>query len=233
VPPSLLYCCLLQLKTIFIYHTHSWESYLPLLQNAKQPNDAISSDERVNVVGLGQRLANNLIIKGIGVEHDKTNMTQKLKQKGWKTTKAYTESREIVEAAVNNNKGLKYFIDIHRDSARKNITTKTINGVNYGRLYFIVGKENKNYIENLELAKALNEKLEKKYPGISRGVFLKTYSEGNGVYNQDISNKAMCVEIGGIDNNLDELDRTVDAFSDILADYYWDSRESIELNGNG
>jgi stage II sporulation protein P len=219
-------------KTVFIYHTHSWEAYLPLLKNAIQPNDAISSDERVNVVGLGQRLADDLMRNGIGVEHDKTNMTQELKKKGWESTKAYTESRGIVEAAAVNNKSLKYFIDIHRDSARTNITTKTINGVNYARLYFVIGKENNNYLENLELAKTLNEMLEKKHPGISRGVFLKTYSDGNGVYNQDISNKAMLLEIGGVDNNLDELYRTVDAFSDVLADYYWTSNESKEVNAN-
>jgi stage II sporulation protein P len=220
-------------KNVFIYHTHSWESFLPLLEGAEKPNDAVSSDQRVNVVGLGERLATNLMKKGIGVEHDKTNMTQQLKKKGWDYTKAYAGSREIVTAAATNNNDLKYFIDIHRDDARKSITTKTINGESYARLYFIIGKENKNYQENLEFVKKLNSELEVKYPGISRGVFLKTYSEGNGIYNQDISNKATLVEIGGVDNNLDELNRTVDAFSDILSNYYWNSNDAKEVNGNG
>jgi stage II sporulation protein P len=220
-------------KTVFIYHTHSWESYLPLLKDATNPNDAISSDERVNVIGLGDRLATDLMRKGIGVEHDKTNMTQELLKKGWQSTKAYTESRQIVEAAATQNKALKYYIDLHRDSARKQLTTKTINGVNYARLYFVVGRENKNYLDNLEVAKALNSELEKKYPGVSRGVFLKTYKEGNGVYNQDISSKAMLIEIGGVDNNLNELYNTIDVFSDILADYYWKSNEAKAVNGNG
>ncbi|WP_157075962.1 stage II sporulation protein P [Neobacillus fumarioli] len=44
--------------------------------------------------------------------------------------------------------------------------------------------------------KKLNSELETKYPCISRVVFLKTYSVGNGIYNQDISNKAMLEEIG-------------------------------------
>ncbi|MDN3015642.1 stage II sporulation protein P [Paenibacillus sp. BSR1-1] len=219
-------------KTVFIYQTHSWESFLPLLNDAEKPDDAISSDERVNVIGLGNRLAKNLMSKGIGVEHDKTNMTQELLKKGWESTKAYTESREIVEAAAKNNQ-LKYLIDIHRDSLRKQITTKTINNKNYARINFVIGRENKNYLENLELAKVLNKELEKKYPGISRGVFLKTYKDGNGVYNQDISNHAMLLEIGGVDNNLSELHNTIDAFSEILADYYWKSNESKEVNGHG
>ncbi|KLT20005.1 stage II sporulation protein P [Neobacillus vireti] len=220
-------------KAVFIYHTHSYESFLPLLKDAKNPNDATSNDDRVNVVDLGQRLADNLMRQGIGVDHDKTNMAQKLHDKGWKTSKAYTASREIVEAAAVKNNDLNYFIDIHRDSARRELTTKTINGESFARLYFVVGKENKNYLENLELVKTLNSELEKKYPGISRGIFLKTFKDGNGVYNQDISTKAMLLEIGGIDNNLEELDRTVDVFSEILAEYYWNSKEAKEVNKNG
>ncbi|MFC4799653.1 stage II sporulation protein P [Neobacillus sp. GCM10023253] len=220
-------------KTVFIYQSHSWESFLPVLNDAKIPDDAISSDERVNVIGLGNRLASDLMSKGIGVEHDKSNMTQELLKKGWESTKAYTESREIVEAATANNHQLKYFIDIHRDSLGKEITTKTINGTSYARLYFVVGKENKNYLENLEVAKELNGELEKKYPGISRGVFLKTYKDGNGVYNQDLSNKAMLLEIGGVDNNLNELHNTIDVFAEILANYYWKSNESKVVNGSG
>jgi stage II sporulation protein P len=221
-------------KTVFIYQSHSWESFLPLLKGAEIPNDAISSDERVNVIGLGNRLAQNLMERGIGVEHDKTNMTQELHKKGWKSTKAYTVSGTIVdEAVVAKNNELDYFIDIHRDSARKNITTKTINGKSYARVYFVVGREHENYLENLDFAKKLHAELEKKYPGISRGVFLKSKSEGNGVYNQDVSTKAMLLEIGGVDNNLDELERTVDVFSDVLADYYFEENEAKEVNGNG
>ncbi|NHM30970.1 stage II sporulation protein P [Neobacillus terrae] len=219
-------------KSVFIYHTHSWEAFLPLLKDAKEPDDAISSDKRVSVVGLGARLANDLMKNKIGVLHDETNMTQELRSKGLKPTQAYSESRKIVQEAAARNHVLKYYIDIHRDSARGNVTTKTINGVNYARLYFVIGKENKNYLDNLEMAKTLNQNLEKKFPGISRGVFLKTYSEGNGVYNQDISNKAILLEIGGVDNNLAELNRTVDAFSEILTDYYWKSNEAKEVNGN-
>ncbi len=220
-------------KSVFIYHSHSYESFLPLLKDAKIPNDAISNDDRVNVISLGQHLADDLMRKGIGVEHDKTNMTQELHKRRWSTLKAYTVSHQIVEAVAGKNNNLKYFIDIHRDSARGKLTTKTINGKSYARLYFVIGKENKNYQENLEFVKKLNEKLETKYPGISRGIFLKTYSEGNGIYNQDISNEAMLLEIGGVDNNFDELNRTVDAFSDVFSNYFWNSKDAKEVNGNG
>ena len=218
-------------KTVFIYQSHSWESFLPLLEDAEQPNDAISSDERANVIGLGSRLAQNLMKEGIGVEHDQTNMTQKLRSKGWSSTQAYTLSGEIVEEAASAQENdFVYYLDLHRDSARKEITTKIINGKSYARLYFVVGKENKHYQENLDFARQIHQELEKKYPGISRGVFLKSKSEGNGVYNQDVSNKAMLVEIGGVDNNLDELERSVDAFSEVFSESIWNEQKAEEVN---
>lgn len=223
-----------QKKTVYIYQTHSWESFLPLLEDAQVPNDAISNDERANVIGLGQRMSQNLINKGIGVVHDTTNMTKTLNEKGMRSTKAYAMSGDIVEAAVSDKENdLTYFIDIHRDSARKHLTTKNINGKDFARLYFVVGKEHNKYLENLDTAKELHKRLEAKYPGISRGVFLKTKSEGNGVYNQDVSNKAMLVEIGGVDNDLNELYRSVDAFTEVFSEYYWESSDAKEVNGNG
>ncbi len=56
-------------NTVYIYQTHSWESFLPLLEDAKIPDEAISNDERANVIGLGQRMSQNLINKGIGTVH--------------------------------------------------------------------------------------------------------------------------------------------------------------------
>ncbi len=168
------------------------------------------------------------------MEHDKTNVTKELHKRGWETSQAYNLSRNLVQAAAKSESNqLNYFIDIHRDSARREITTKTINGVSYAKVYFVVGQANKNYLKNLETAKNLDAMLESKYPGISRGVFLKPKSQGNGVYNQDISNNAILLEVGGVDNTSKELERSIDVFSNILAEHYWKSNEAKEVNGDG
>ncbi|MFY4776643.1 stage II sporulation protein P [Metabacillus sp. RGM 3146] len=221
-----------KVPSVFIYHTHSWEAFAPYLQNASQTT-ATSSDKRVNVIGLGEWLTNDLLNKGIGVKHDETNMTNELKKRDMLWNKAYTASGSIVEAAASAQKSLHYFIDIHRDSAKGDMTTKTINGKKYARLYFVIGKENPNYQENLDFAKQLNSELEKQHPGISRGIFLKTKRNGNGIYNQEVSNKAILIEVGGVDNHIDELNRTIDAFSEVFSDYYWKHQNAKEVNGNG
>jgi stage II sporulation protein P len=208
-------------SNIFIYHTHNMESFLPLLKNTTNPKEAITSDERANIVGLGKYLTSKLINNGLKVHHDKTNINQELLNRGWNYSASYTVSNEIVSAATSKYPNLGYFIDIHRDSARKGKTTKIIDGKAYAKLYFIVGKENKDYKKNLAFAEKLNAQIENKYPGISRGVFLKTTADGNGVYNQDVSDRAILIEVGGVDNNLDELNRTLDIFAQVFTEEYW------------
>ncbi|MDZ5472179.1 stage II sporulation protein P [Bacillus sp. 31A1R] len=208
-------------ETVLIYQTHSWEAYLPLLNGVTKPNEAVSSKEQANVVGVGKRLAAALQERGIGVIHDKTNMTEKLKNNGWNYYQSYTMSRNVVQETLATNEDLNFIIDIHRDAARKETTTKKINGKSYAKVWFVVGKDHKNYEQNSKIALELNKKLEEKYPGISRGVIAKGKSQGDGRYNQDLSARAMLVEFGGVDNDSTELQNTIEAFAEIFSEYYW------------
>lgn len=205
---------------VFIYSTHSWESYLPLLGLTGDPdiNKAASPDKNVhNVDGW---LQEDLQKKGIKTVIDKTNIGNILKQKGWGYPQSYQASRPILQKAVSSGKDYKLFIDVHRDSSRGNLTTVTINNKKYARMTFVIGEENPNYEKNLEMAKNLNQYLVKNYPGLSRGVFGKKGAGNNGVYNQDLSPHAILIEIGGVDNNEQELKRTVQALANMINDYF-------------
>src|SRR5699024_4986093 len=111
-----------------------------------------------------------------------TNAASGLDERGWDFTEAYKFSRETVEDAMGEEDSLKYFIDIHRDSQRKDVTTATVDGKDYAKLFFTVGVAHDNSEENLEFAEDLNNAVEEKYPGISRGVYKKDKTEGDGVY---------------------------------------------------
>ena len=41
----------------------------------------------------------------------------------------------------------------------------------------------------------------------------------NGIYNQDISPNCILIEVGGVDNTIDEVYNTMDAITDILNKY--------------
>ncbi|TGB01078.1 stage II sporulation protein P [Halobacillus salinus] len=216
-------------KVVYIYHSHSWEAFKPLIKS-NDSTDASSTNEEVNVIAVGEKLMNELESRGIGVSHNQLDVTKGLKEKDWNYTHSYEYSRELVQEAIAQNDKLTYLIDIHRDSQPGEVTTKTINGTNYARLFFVVGKENKNYEKNLEIATKLHNDLERSYPGLSRGVFVKTKAEGNGVYNQDLTERALLLEFGGVDNNMTELYNSVDAFAEVFESYYRGDAEKVNAD---
>ncbi len=157
-------------KSVFIYHTHSWESYLPLLGLEGSENEDDAVDGKTNITIVGDLLGKELEKRGIGASVDKTNIGQELKNKGWQTPKSYDISRTLVQSAMAGNSKLNYFIDLHRDSVRKDSTTAIINNEPYAKLVFVIGEENKSFQKNLKFANELHQILNKNYPGISKGV---------------------------------------------------------------
>ncbi|WP_028983109.1 stage II sporulation protein P [Sporolactobacillus terrae] len=191
-------------KTVLIYHTHPWESYHPINNGqvtTTNPNKSVA----INGKEIGQVLAQN----GIGYVH--------LIKQGWGYNEAYQSSRAMVQKELKKTPSLNYLIDIHRDSSGKNVTTMKIGKTSFARISIIIGEANPNYSANLYLAKKVKSELDKRYPDLVRGIVGKTKLTGNGVYNQDLSKNALLVEIGGIDNNQEEITRSSQAFAEALA----------------
>jgi stage II sporulation protein P len=138
---------------------------------------------------------------------------------------SYDESRPVVQAAMASNRDLDYLIDIHRDSQRKPKTTVSINGKSYARLAFVIGGKNPNYEKNAKLAEELHNLLQKKYKGLSRGVMIKNAAGSNSIYNQNLSENALLIEFGGVDNTFEELNRSADALADAFSEYYWQAEQ--------
>ena len=74
--------------------------------------------------------------------------------------------------------------------------------------------ENPNYQENLDFITKLNNKMNEKYPNLSKGIYKKSGSGVNGVYNQDNSKYTILVEIVGVDNTTDEVLNSTLAFTE-------------------
>jgi stage II sporulation protein P len=210
-------------KVVYIYHTHTRESYLPALKGVTDPD--LAFHRTVNVTKVGEKLAEELQKRGIGAEISKVDIEAELKKQGMKYYQAYDMSRKTVVEAMSRNHDLQYFIDIHRDARRRKYTTVTINGADYARVAFIIGGENAKYEKNLQLATQLHYLLQKKYPGLSRGVIEKKGAETNGKFNQDLSENAILIEFGGVDNTFEELFRSVSALADVFSEYYWQAQK--------
>lgn len=196
---------------VYIYNSHQLENY-----NAE--NLSIYGITP-NVLMASYLLKEKLNENGISSIVEDTNLTEFLELNNWNHASSYKASRIFMLDKQNTYKSLKYYIDIHRDSVGKSLSTKEINGKSYARILFVIGLEHKNYQKNLDLAENINTLFDKYYPGLSRGILKKEGQNVNGIYNQDISSGAMLIEVGGVDNNIDEVLNTINAISDILTKY--------------
>lgn len=208
-------------NVVFIYNTHNRESFLPHLDNVEDPVGAFHPE--VNVTMISKRLKDSLVAKGIGTQVDRTDFTSVLHQNEWEYWQSYQASRPVVEEALAGNSDIKYIFDIHRDSRRRKATTNTINGEDYASLFFVIGKDFQGNEQNIKMATKLHEMIEEAYPGLSLGVVEMGGSGRDGVYNQNLSDNAILIEFGGVDNTLTEVYRSAEAFADVFADYYWDA----------
>ena len=165
-------------------------------------------------------IMNNYILKelfekeGFYTYVEEESVTNILNNNNWNYASSYKASRMLLEDAKITYPSLKYFIDIHRDSLSKDKTTINIEGKDYAKIIFLLGLENEKYEENLSFIEKINNKLDTKYPGLSKGIYKKGGIGVNGVYNQDFSNKTILIEIGGYENNTIEVFNTVIAFTD-------------------
>lgn len=210
-------------EVVYLYFTHNRESYLPYLKGVSDPDDAYHS--QLNVTKIGDKLKEELEARGIGTNLDKTDTMGILNKKNLKYGFAYQESRNAVQTAMSGSRDIQYLIDIHRDSKRREDTTLELNGKKYAKLAFVVGKKHPNYEKNLKLAEQMHKLINNKYPGLSRAVLLKGLEGDNGKYNQDLSENAMLIEFGGVDNTFEELFLSAEALADVFSEFYWQAEK--------
>ena len=203
---------------IYIYNSHQLENY---------------NGENLDIYGITPNvlmasylLKEKLNSRGLSTIVETTNMSEFLSLNGWDHASSYKASRIFILEKKNKYSSLEYFIDIHRDSVGKNVSTVNIGGKSYARILFVVGLEHSNYASNLNTMENINNLCNKYYPGLSRGIYKKEGAGVNGIYNQDISPNSILIEVGGASNNIDEVLNTIEAISNIL--YYYIKGENNE-----
>lgn len=196
----------IQNPLIYIYNTHQTEEYTPstLVEYSVMPT------VQMNNYILEEKFEQN----GYSTIVEEQNIKTVLNEHKWNYAGSYNASRIFLEQAKKNYPTLKYFIDVHRDSLKKEATTIELNNKSYAKILFIVGLENPNYEQNLSFTEKINNQLNEKYPGLSKGIYKKEGTGVNGVYNQDFSPYTILVEMGGPENTVDEVLNTSLAFSD-------------------
>ncbi|MDN5347641.1 MAG: stage sporulation protein [Clostridia bacterium] len=181
---------------IAIYHTHSDESYVPTDGTDSIPGHG-------GIFKVGSVMAQKLRSQGVNVDHD-------LRSHDPHDSDAYRRSRRTAVSLLQKGPGA--LIDVHRDGVPDpSFYQETVANEDVTKIRLVVGRENQNMGANLDFAKRLKAYADKKYPGLMRGIFL-----GAGSYNQDLSPRAILIEVGTHTNKRDEAQRGAALFADII-----------------
>ncbi len=199
-----------QSPKVYLYNTHQKEAY--------QPSSFLEYSVSPNVMLASYILKEQLDKAGIYSLVEEKSVQDELTRLGKKYYYSYTISRSFMEEAKKNYPTLTYFIDVHRDSVSKELSYLEKDGKGYAKILFIVGLENPNYQANYQLTKLIFDKLEAKVPGITRSILQKEGAGVDGVYNQDFSENTILVEIGGVENTVDEVYNSTLVLADVLTE---------------
>ena len=194
--------------TIYIYNTHQTEEY--------KPTSYLEYSVNPNVLMASYILEEQLSKKGHVVLVEEESVSKLRTTLGLNYAGSYKVTRSMMENAKKNNPTLKYYIDLHRDSLTRDKTTLTVDGKSYAKILFIVGLENTSYQENLDFTNKISDLLNQKVKGLSKGIYKKEGPLVNGVYNQDFSNRVILIELGGNENTIDEVYRSLIVLGEVL-----------------
>lgn len=204
---------------VIVYHTHTQESYLPSITPAGglSPDEAFSADPASNMVAVGRVFAERLREQyGIGVIHVTQFFDVPESGNGMTKIGAYERSLQAIQGILSKYPSIQVIVDMHRDSASREITTGQVGGESVAKVMLVVGTDNyRDHIswkENLSFANQAADTMRNLYPGLFRSILIKEWR-----FNQHLAPGAVLMEIGGVDNTLEEATRSAELLGDVFA----------------
>lgn len=189
-------------RAIAIFHTHSDESYVP--------TDGKSSIKAGGgIYKVGSAMAQKLREQEIEVIHDKTPHDPH-------DAMSYERSRRT--AAKLLEKRPVCLIDIHRDAVPRDEYAESINNTEVTKVQLVVGRQNPNRSANEAFAKQIKAAVDKKYPGLIKGIFY-----GKGKYNQDLAPRLILLEVGSHTNSREAAERGAAIFAAAARDVLYNA----------
>lgn len=198
---------------ILLYHTHSQEAFA----------DSVPGDVNTTIVGVGRYLA-KLLNEKYGIETLHHEGIYDMKDGKVDRTQAYERAKGNIQKILNENPSIEMVIDLHRDGVGKDTRLVTdINGKPTAKLMFFNGMsrtrsngkltvlQNPYIQDNLALSLQMKLEAEKRYPGLTRNIYLKGYR-----YNMHMKSKTLLVEGGAQTNTVAEIMNAMDYLAEIL-----------------
>lgn len=187
-------------EVVGIYHSHGAESYVP--SDGTESNDAGGG-----IIGVGRSFREALQNKGITVEHvQETHVPH--------DAGAYNRSRRTAMNLVADN--LDAVFDVHRDAVPAEAYARDVDGRNLVQILMVIGRQNQNMSSNKSFAEGLKQVADSNHPGLVKGILL---AQGN--YNQDLSPRAILLEVGAHENSRQQAEQSIALFADVVNTYLY------------
>lgn len=204
---------------ILILHTHGSESYTPVPgTEIEYSGDHRTTDNRYNVVAVGDAMARVFGELGISVLHDRTLYDYP------SYSGAYDRSLAAIDSYLAQYPSIHFVLDVHRDAIEdtEGNEYKVISPVegagNAAQITLVVGSdgsglEHPRWMENLKLAAALQQHVSQMYPTLMRPILLR-----NSRYNQHATTGSLLLEMGAAGNSPEEAALAGELFARQMAE---------------
>ena len=205
--------------TVLIYHTHSTECYTPFDNGTfSTSSDERNSNKNLNMIRVGEELAEVLRARGIGVIHDTTIYDTVY-------TGAYDKSREGITEILEKHPSIIITLDVHRDAIHYDNTTRVKPVAQFGnkkaaQMMILTGAEGGNvdsfpsWETNLSFAVNLQKAVNDKYENLMKPMYFC-----NRKYNLNLTPYSLLIETGTDVNTLSEAAYSARLLGDVLADF--------------
>lgn len=203
---------------VLIYHSHNSEMYLGRPAQGRYDRDAhyvFKSQADSTITGImevGRHLANALERLGIPTIHE--TRIHDLPTLDY----AYANSERTVKNLLSQHQSIEVVLDIHRDANVPDPVVE-IAGRRVARLLVVVGTaesiplSHPDYHSNSSFAERLYETANSMYPGLMRPIQIRRDAR----YNQHLHPSSLLIEVGSVENTLEEALLAAELLAHILA----------------
>ncbi len=183
-------------RRVGIYCTHTAESYVPT-------DGSESIESGGGILKVAEALKNNF--EKVGVQAILNNASHLPHDAG-----AYKRSRRTAVELLREQPNALF--DLHRDATPAEPYLAEINGQPSSKVRIVVGRRNQNFQANQETAQKVKAVADEMYPGLIKDIF---YAKGD--YNQDLTPRAMLLEMGTYQHSRQRAEKSTEFLSEVLS----------------
>ena len=181
---------------VYIYNTHNREEY-----------------NGGTVIDAANKLKEELRNFNIDAIVETKDIVGEVKAKNLAYKDTYKITRELVNSKLSEN--IVLYIDLHRDSVKREFTTAQVDGKSYAKMLFVVGAKHDTYKENYQVCDEINKYIKNNNNAFSRGILVRKSSS----YNQDLASNVILIELGSQDNTIEEVNNSIGVLANALSSY--------------